>query len=56
MEEFPKILNGQNKESIPVGLYANSFRRLLNNMLSTESVEMDEIQVPLTKIKIKVLL
>jgi len=53
MEEFPKILNGQNKESIPVGLYANSFRRLLNNMLSTESVEMDEIQVPLTKIEIK---
>ena len=53
MEAFPEILNGQNKESIPVGLYANSFRRLLNNKLSTESEDMDEMQVPLTKIEIK---
>ena len=39
--------------AMPVGLFANGFRNLVNNKLSEEVDEMDEIPMPLTNIEIK---
>ena len=39
--------------AIPVGLYANGFRKLISNKLSEEAEEMEEMIMPLTKIEIK---
>ena len=39
--------------SMPVGLFATGFHKLLNNKLSEEIEELDEMQIPLTNIEIK---
>ena len=39
--------------TMPVGLFANGFRQLINNQLSEEVDEMKEIPMPLTNIEIK---
>ena len=39
--------------AIPVGLYATGFHQLINNQLSEELEEMEEMQIPLTNIEIK---
>ena len=53
-----ETLSTQSKEenqdpAIPCGLFANGFRQLINNKLSEEVDEMEEIQMPLTNIEIK---
>ena len=46
--------NEENKgPAMPCGLFANGFRQLINNILSEEVEEMEEIQMPLTNIEIK---
>ena len=39
--------------AIPVGLYANGYRKLISNKLSEESEKMEEMIMPLTNIEIK---
>ena len=39
--------------ALPCGLSANGFRHLINNVLSEEVEEIEEIQMPLTNIEIK---
>ena len=41
------------KPLMPVGLFANGIRKLINNKLSEEVYEMEEIPMPLTNIEIK---
>ena len=39
--------------AMPVGLYARGFHKLINDQLSEEMEEMEEMQIPLTNIEIK---
>ena len=53
-ESFSAQTNEEDQElSMPVGLFATGFNKILNNQLSEEIEEMDEIQIPLTNIEIK---
>ena len=46
--------NKENQDpTIPVGLFALGYRKVINNKLTEESEKMEEMQMPLTKIEIK---
>ena len=46
-------VNEDQDPSIPVGLFASGFRKLVNNIVSEESERIEEFAMPLTNIEIK---
>ena len=56
-ENDPMDIEEENKNQsipdVPVGLFANGFRKLISNILSEEVVEMEEMTMTLTNIEIK---
>ena len=55
-ESISTVSNEENENlnpALPVGLFANGFRKLIDNKLSDEVEELEEMQIPLTNIEIK---
>ena len=55
MAENPSTFSNEKNEdpSIPCGLFAKGFRKMVSNILSEEVEEMEEMTMPLTNIEIK---